>query len=426
MNICMFTNTYLPHIGGVARSVSTFVEDLQAAGHCVLVVAPTFPGVRKTEEHTILRVPAIQNFNGSDFSVPIPLSGATSEEIEAFNPDIIHSHHPFLLGDTALRTARSLDIPLVFTHHTLYEQYTHYVPLDSPALKTFVIELATEYANLCNQVIAPSTSIEKLLIKRGVKSDISVLPTGIDLDFFGQGERQRFCRKYQIPQDFFVIGHVGRLAVEKNLPYLARSVAAALKHEKRSCFLIAGTGDAEKEIEDVFREADCSDRLIMTGSLSGTDLADCYAAMDIFVFASHSETQGLVLAEAMAASTPVIALSASGVDDVLENYSNGIMLPADAPENTFTESLVTTINDPGERRKWSKEAHNTAGKFSRQSSTDKLIALYETTISGKYVPHETELDMLDTALLAIKTEWELLQEKLGAAMDTFREGSREN
>ncbi|MEE4164616.1 MAG: glycosyltransferase, partial [Desulfocapsaceae bacterium] len=340
-------------------------------------------------------------------------------------PDIIHSHHPFLLGDTALRTARSLALPLVFTHHTLYEQYTHYVPLDSPALKTFVIELATEYANLCNQVIAPSTSIKKLLIKRGVKSDISVLPTGIDLRFFEQGERRRFCRKQGIPQDCFIIGHVGRLATEKNLPYLARSVASALKHEKNSCFLVAGTGDAKEKIENVFRQAGCSDRLIMTGSLSGIELADCYAAMDIFVFASHSETQGLVLAEAMAASTPVIALSASGVDDVLEDQRNGIMLPADAPESAFTQALSTIIRDPAECRKWSKEARSTAGTFSRQSSAEKLIALYETTISGKYVPHETELDMLDTALLAIKTEWELLQEKIGAAMDTLREGSRE-
>lgn len=425
MKICMFTNTYLPHVGGVARSVSTFAEDLRNSGHPVLIVAPAFHEQEKAVEHNIIRVPAIQNFNGSDFSVPIRLSGANGKKIAAFNPDVIHSHHPFLLGDSALRTARSLNLPLVFTHHTLYEQYTHYVPLDSPALKKFVVELAAEYANLCNQVIAPSSGIMKLLVKRGVKSDVSTLPTGIDLSFFERGDANRFFRKQQIPQNCFIIGHVGRLAEEKNLPYLARSIVCVVKSEKDVFLVVAGRGDAEKKIETVFEAEGCRDRLIMTGSLSGTDLADCYAAMDIFAFTSHSETQGLVLAEAMAASTPVIALSASGVDDVLEHDRNGVMLPADASEKLFAETLIDIIREPGKREAWRSNALNTAQKFSRKTSAEKLVKLYERIISGKYLPHATEKDMLDTAVLAVKAEWELLQEKIDAALDTLREGSQE-
>ena len=265
----------------------------------------------------------------------------------------------------------------------------------------------------------------KLLVKRGVKSDVSTLPTGIDLSFFERGEANRFFRKQHIPQNCFIIGHVGRLAEEKNLPYLARSIVCVVKSEKDVFLVVAGKGDAEKKIETVFAAEGCRDRLIMTGSLSGTDLADCYAAMDIFAFTSHSETQGLVLAEAMAASTPVIALSAPGVDDVLEHDRNGVMLPADASEKLFAQTLIDIIREPGKRQAWRSNALNTAQKFSRKASAEKLVKLYERIISGKHLPHATEKDTLDTAVLAVKAEWELLQEKIDAALDTFRESSVE-
>ena len=107
----------------------------------------------------MVRIPAIQNFNGSDFSVALPVSGLLSDTLDAFQPDIVHAHHPFLLGMTALRIARYRQLPLVFTHHTLYEQYTHYVPGDSPVLQRFAIQLVTRYANLADRVFAPSESI---------------------------------------------------------------------------------------------------------------------------------------------------------------------------------------------------------------------------------------------------------------------------
>ncbi|MBS1220006.1 MAG: glycosyltransferase, partial [Proteobacteria bacterium] len=162
MNIVMLTNTFTPHVGGVARSVESFAEEYRKRGHRVLVVAPEFSDM-PLEEVDVVRVPAIQNFNASDFSVALPVPSRLAETLDDFRPDIVHSQHPFLLGMTAVRIARYRQLPLVFTHHTLYEQYTHYVPGDSPALKRFVIELATRYANLCDQVFAPSESIRDLL-----------------------------------------------------------------------------------------------------------------------------------------------------------------------------------------------------------------------------------------------------------------------
>src|SRR5439155_17654412 len=134
MNILMMTNTYLPHVGGVARSVASFTEAFRRRGHGVLVVAPTFDPLPEQEEG-VLRVPAITNFNNSGFSLRLPVPVVLSREFDRFQPDLVHAHHPFLLGDTALRVAALRNLPLVFTHHTLYEQYTHYWPADSEALK---------------------------------------------------------------------------------------------------------------------------------------------------------------------------------------------------------------------------------------------------------------------------------------------------
>ncbi len=146
----------------MARSVETFADGLWTLGHEVHVVCPTFQGATRSTD-SILRVPAIQNFNGSDFLVRIPLPGAISRHLRKFPPDLIHAHHPFLLGDTALRKARRLRRPLVFTHHTMYEDYTHYVPVDQRRLRHFVIRLSTDYANLCDHVVAPSESVADLL-----------------------------------------------------------------------------------------------------------------------------------------------------------------------------------------------------------------------------------------------------------------------
>jgi glycosyltransferase involved in cell wall biosynthesis len=136
MRILMVTNTFTPHVGGVARSIETFTKSLRENGHHVLTIAPTFEDSPEHEQQ-VVKVPAKQRFNGSDFSVVYPFGDSLAEAVRSFAPDLVHSHHPFLLGGTALRMARVEDVPLIFTHHTMYEQFTQYVPGDSPALKRF-------------------------------------------------------------------------------------------------------------------------------------------------------------------------------------------------------------------------------------------------------------------------------------------------
>ncbi len=409
MKICMMTNTYLPHIGGVAKSVSTFADEYIRQGHEVLVVAPTFPGkpLPPEREAIVERVPSLQNFNGSDFSVRLPFAAALSERLDAFDADIIHAHHPFLLGDTALRVAMNKNVPMVFTHHTRYEDYTHYVPF-SDTLRDIAIGLPTHFANLCDGVIAPSESIARLIRRRGVKAPMTVIPTGIDIAAFASADGRRARARYNLPPDTFVVGHVGRLAQEKNLQMLGEAAAEFLVRDTGAHFLVVGDGPARDEFAAIFARRRVENRLILAGRRTGPALREAYRAMDVFAFTSRSETQGMVVAEAMAAGLPVVALNAPGVREVVRS-DNGILLPAHATVSDFADALASLAMDPARREERSRAATETATEFSRERSASRVLAFYDEmrrATRGRRLEHD--LHPWSALLKRLGLEWDIL------------------
>lgn len=385
MRICIFTNTFLPHVGGVALSVRTFLEDFKRAGNRVMVVAPEFAEGRAPGriESCVARVPAWRNFNGSDFSVSFPLGPETMERIERFRPEIVHAQHPFLLGDSALRVAAQFDLPVVFTHHTLYEQYTHYLPFDSDAVQAFVIELATRFANCCQGVIAPSESVARLLGERGVDVPVKVIPTGVDSASFSSASRSRWRRRLELPDEAVVVGHVGRLAEEKNLDHLSEAMARCLSRVGMAHALIVGDGPARKRVEETFAERGVRDRAHFIGRQTGQPWRDAYAAMDLFAFSSQSETQGMVMAEAMAAGVPVVALDASGVRDVVRDGSNGRLLAADASAESMARVLTNAARRAELRERWREGALETAARLDRRVSAGKALDFYQELLAKR-------------------------------------------
>lgn len=419
MKIVMVTNTFTPHVGGVAHSVERFTAEYRRAGHQVLVIAPTFEG-EDEQRPDVVRIPALQHFNGSDFSVPMPIPRLVASKIQEFEPDIVHSHHPFLLGDTALRVASWRDIPVVFTHHTLYERYTHYVPVDPSRLACFVIELTTGYCNLCDAVIAPSRSIEQLLRERGVTAPIRVVPTGIDLDRFRSGDGTAFRLAHGIPAGACVVGHVGRLAEEKNLSFLAAAVGRFLATRAGARFLVIGEGPSAEKIARLFSERGLQDRLLAVGRRTGRELADAYAAMDVFAFASHSETQGIVLVEAMAAGVPVVAVDAPGVREVVRDGGNGRLLPRDS-EVEFASALRSVVNlDGEERNQYSATLASTAQRYSGPVTAAEALALYAELLGRRPTPKRLEGSLWATAKRRTEEEWRILKNIAVAAGETLR------
>ena len=360
---------------------------------------------------------ACRRFRGSTaatFRCGCRSRGSLPSFLDEFKPQVIHSHHPFLLGDAALRYAWARRLPLVFTHHTLYEQYTHYVPLDSEALKRVAIQMAMEYCNLCTHVIAPSDSVAELLAERGVTRRCPLIPTGIDLDFFSSGNRQRFLREHGVGEHALVIGHVGRLAGEKNLAFLARAVRLYLARHREAVFLVVGAGDQG----DAFREMLVSHaeprQVLLVGQQTGRELADAYAAMDVFVFSSQSETQGMVLAEAMAAGAPVVALDGPGVRDVVAR-ENGRLLRGDATEAEFAGALEGLTADKNRLRRMCDQTRHSIKEFSLEHCADQLVELYEQLVAASPAASgEIDPGPWDRVLARLEAEWNLLAEKASA------------
>ncbi len=422
MNILMMTNTYMPLVGGLERSVREFSQAYRRRGHRVLVAAPMFEGAPKREEG-VLRVPAIEHVRGTEFSLKLPVPPSLMRALVTFHPDIIHAHHPFLMGNTALRLAHTHRVPLVFTHHTLFEQYTHYLPADSPVIERFILELATGFANLCDLVFAPSHSVEILLRERGVTTPVEVVPTGVAVARFARGSGQSARTKLTLPKDAFVVGHVGRLSPEKNLGFLAHAVARFLSRQASAYWLVVGGGPLEDEIQQICRDAGVADRLRMAGTLTSQALIDAYHAMDVFAFASKSETQGLVVAEAMAAGLPVVAIDAPGVRDVVEDGRNGRLLPDENAE-AFAQALESLMRLPtGKRRQLKAGARATAESLSMERCADRALTLYEQLREREFVERSHDDSPWATALRRVHAEWELLKTVTKATATAIMESS---
>jgi len=406
MNILMVTNTYKPIMGGLEKSIEVFTKGYRKRGHRTIIIAPEFKDMEP--EKDLIRVPAIQNFNGTDFSVQLPISSGLTEALGDFIPDIVHSHHPFLVGDTALRLAYKFSIPLIFTHHTLYEQNTHYVAGDSERMKNFVVQLATGYANLVDQVFAPSQSVRELLQQRGVITSIEVVPTGIDLERFAKADAKKIRAALGVPESAFVIGHLGRLAPEKNLEFMAGAVKYFLDKKKNAHFLVVGKGPSEEALEKMFVEAGLKDRLHLTGPLAGQELVDAYHAMDVFAFASQSETQGLVLAEAMASGVPVVAVDAPGAREVVRDKVNGRLIEKEDADDFAAALEWVADQTDAVRAKIKKECLETAEIFEVEKSIARALKIYEKLVLNKELVQKHRGDSAwEKGLRLIQAHWEL-------------------
>lgn len=419
MKILMMTNTYTPHVGGVARSVQGFADAFRMQGHEVLIAAPWFRGAPPNEPG-VVRCPAVRDFNGSPFSVPLPQALRQMSALRRFQPEVVHSHHPFLLGGTALRVAAARGLPVVFTHHTIYEQYTHYVPGDSPALKRFVIDVVSGYCNLCDAVIAPSAGVAALLQERGVVAPICVIPSGVDTRLFMSGDGAGFRRRRGIPASAFVVGHVGRLETEKNLGFLCRAVIRFLHEHADGLFLVVGDGTLKDAIRASFEDAGIGHRLVCTAVLEGAELHAAYRAMDVFAFASQTETQGMVVTEAMAAGVPVVALEALGIRDVLIDGGNGRLVKREDVEQ-YATALKGIAKLPAEARSaMQEEARASAARFDMTLMSTRTIELYQDLIGTTPVSRRREAPVWAAAFRRLRRELRMIQNIVQAAGDTVR------
>lgn len=401
-------------IGGLERSVENAHLDLNQAGHFCRVVTPSFKGADRSD-NGVLRVASLKGFGERDFSIPLPTSSRMEHWIEAIDPHLLHSHQPFLLGDTAWRVSRLRRIPLIFSHHTLYERYAHYLPMDVERAERLVIDLSVRYANRSHMVIAPTASIRSLLLERGVAAPIEIAPSGIDWELYAKGSRVRGRQELSLAANAEVIGHVGRLSQEKNLRFLVESLITLMKKRTEVMLLLVGDGDCLQWARERFEGEQLGDRVVCPGMLSGTQLANAYAAMDLFVFSSLTDTQGLVLAEAMAAHVPIIALDAPGPSDCVRDGANGRLVPLGSSPADFASEVVSILADKPRLATLATHAHESSRAYARSECLRRLVSVYEQTLE-QFVPSGDEpLDRWDQVAERFDVEWTPFWEKVTTA-----------
>lgn len=382
MRILTLTNTYLPSTNGVARAVSDTTAALRGRGHEVLVVAPEQESRMQRED--VVRVPAVCLATDAEYAVPYPVVGQLAARVSELRPQIVHTNHPFFLGDTALRIASTRGVPLVLTYHTRWGRIGGDA-LDSELVRAFLEEMNTDYANRCDWVVAPSTPLATALRQRGVRTPVSVIPTGTSYQRFSSGDRPRGRRRAGLPESALVVGHVGRLAPEKNLDLLAQGVAAFLVAHPRARFLLVGAGPCREQMLATMQARNVAARVHATGELHDQDLVDAYAAMDVFAFASRTETQGLVLAESLAAGIPIVAVDDPVVRESVD--SRGIGRLVEARPSAFARALADMVAVLGGNL---ARVRSAARKRARELSLSRTAGDLERVFSGivaRSTPH---------------------------------------
>ncbi|ASG66782.1 glycosyl transferase family 1 [Idiomarina piscisalsi] len=389
LKVAMFTNNYLPFIGGVPISIERLRCGLEKLKDTVLIVAPRYKSKREKEKN-VIRMPSIFSFGEkSEFRFANIFSSAVRKKVKAFKPDIIHVHHPFWIGSLGVYMARRLKVPAVYTYHTRLEHYSHFVFLPGSLFRNIIAHfLVRRFANKCDAVIVPTDSTEEYLRMIGVTAPTYVQPTGIEYDRFQHvepAEVEKLKKRLKI-KDETVFVSVSRLSNEKNIDFMIDALAELKKAtDKPFRLLIVGDGHQKQRLQTKIDELGLKQTIQLVGSVAPEKMANWYQLGDAFLFASQSETQGMVILEAMAAGLPVVAVRSSGIDDVVEDGFNGYKTPA--RQAVWLERVERLLNDEELLGQLSGNAENFAKAYSVERFSQDVRHIYAETLA-RYHEHK--------------------------------------
>jgi 1,2-diacylglycerol 3-alpha-glucosyltransferase len=372
MNIAFFSESYKPYLSGVTNSIETLKNALEKRGHNVIVFSPDYPGA--DADSSVIRFPSLPSpYPGYRLAVPIKFK--ILETLKKHKIQIVHSHSPYQLGITSMHYAHKLEVPFIFTMHTMLGQYMHYFPLISSKLTgTFTAKYVEWFCNKCDRIIVPTKSVEQSLVRGGVRTKINIVPTGLDITLAEKASPKGVREGLGIPHDAKILLFVGRLAREKNIPFLFNAFKRIRKEMDNVYLVIAAGGPIEGYLKNLAPE-----NVIFAGQQRYPKVLDYYAAADIFVFSSHTETQGLVISEAMSCGLPQVVVKAPGVKDVVIDGYTGI-LTRDA-FSSFADQCLRLLKNPTLLKAYSKNSYSTAKKlYSSEVFGQKIEQVYKSVL----------------------------------------------
>lgn len=374
LSIVFVTNNYIPYCGGVVSSIHAFYDELEKQGHKVTIITLDFLGKNHCDERNVVRIvcPIKFRFNQNHIAIPFFLNAQIKREIAKLNPDIVHVHHPFLLGPVACNVAQKMGKPVVFTYHTLYEKYLHYIPFPTVIVEPIVRKLVKNFCTNVQTIIVPSTAVQQLLIKQGIITPTVVLPSPLEPIFFS-GIQYKQIRK----RKRFKLLTVSRFTKEKNITFLLE-MFAQLDASQFELTLLGYGSEFNALHSHAYTKLGLSDNDVkFIVKPSKEKLLQYYQNADLFVYASQTETQGLVMLEAMASGLPVISLPGPGQQDFIENDKNGYLV---ADCKSMIEHIEYLFKNQILLEHLKEGAYKTTQHYIPFQVTIRLIELYKTLI----------------------------------------------
>ena len=379
----MISDVYFPRINGVSTSINTFKNELESLGHQVTLIVPHY-SVTEQADPTVIRIPSrYLPLDPEDRAMRWGKVLDLQEELSRSNYDILHIQTPFIAHYVGVALSKKLRLPRVETYHTYFEEYLyHYIPfLPKAWMKSVARHYTKTQCNELDAVVVPSSAMKEVMAQYGVTTYTEVLPTGIELEKFKNGDGNRFRNKYHIPQDRPTLIFIGRVAFEKNIDFLLHVAAKVRQIIPNVLLLIAGEGPSLSHLKKLAENLHLKNNVLFLGYLDrNKELLDCYACGDAFVFASNTETQGLVLLEAMALGVPLVSTAVMGTKDILA--ANKGALVCDESVEEFSNAVITLLQDKQLRAKLSAEALEYVQSWSAQSMATKLLSFYEHVIQN--------------------------------------------
>jgi glycosyltransferase involved in cell wall biosynthesis len=385
--VLFISDVYFPRVNGVSTSIRTFRSDLGQCGVETYLVAPEYAAAPAEKDWNVVRVR----------SAGVPRDpedrrmrwGDLAKALDAFKCDridLVHIHTPFIAHYAGVRLARAAGVPCIATYHTFFEEYLHhYVPVLPRRIgRTLARAFTRSQCRDVQALIAPSEPMRDALLNYGVETPIHIVPTGLPADRFRQGDRLRFRKLAGLQTERPLLMYVGRVAHEKNIGFLVRMFAEVRTRMPDAMLIIAGEGPAQGALQRQVEELGLRDDVKFVGYLDRNEsLLDCYAAADVFVFASRTETQGLVLLEAMAQGAPLVSTAELGAKSILTEGCGALVVRENVDE--FASAVIRVLRDANLRQGLSEQAREHAQKWSSLSMAKRLADVYAGVAAAKSV-----------------------------------------
>lgn len=396
MRIGLFTDTYTPEINGVVSSICILQQQLEEAGHTVYIVTNHKALLKSVSDGKVLRLPGLELKWLYGYKLSTPYHFKAKEEVKNMNLDIIHVHTEFGVGIFARLVARSLGIPLISTYHTMYEDYTHYVNKFNISEIDKVTKKATGYfsriINLGAQyIIAPSIKTKETLLRYNIRTNIEVIPTGLDLNAFNSDNKdievvKSIRKEYNIKEDDFVIVYLGRIAPEKSIDFVIECFSKVNKDNAK--LMIVGDGPQVDDLKRLSSKLAIQDKVIFTGRKNREEVPNYYFASDVFVSASLTETQGMTFIEALAAGLPILVRPDEVLEELVNVGSNGYYFSSDDEFVSLIEDLMK--KDKKEFVEFKKNAEISVKKYDAKIFLENVENVYKEAINNYINLYEVE------------------------------------